>query len=74
MQPHRSRENLVYEAAGHNERSADHRLSATTIFPYTDPKEGFAILVSYEAKVGFDLVTFHEVNYAFLNDAHCLKI
>lgn len=50
FQPHRSKENLVYEAPGHNERETD-RLSATTVFPYTDPKEGFAIMVSYEAKV-----------------------
>lgn len=49
LQPHRSNENLVFEASSN--RGEKERLSATTIFPYTDPKEGFAILVSYEAKV-----------------------
>lgn len=49
LQPHRSTENLVFEAP--SGRESEQQLSATTIFPYTDPKEGFAILVSYEAKV-----------------------
>ena len=49
QQPHRSNENLVFEASSN--RGEKERLSATTIFPYTDPKEGFAIMVSYEAKV-----------------------
>lgn len=49
LQPHRTNENLVFEAPSN--RGESERLSATTIFPYTDPKEGFAILVSYEAKV-----------------------
>ncbi|KAI9563806.1 hypothetical protein GHT06_011272 [Daphnia sinensis] len=49
LQPHRTNENLVFEAS--TNRGEVERLSATTIFPYTDPKEGFAILVSYEAKI-----------------------
>ncbi|EFX75307.1 hypothetical protein DAPPUDRAFT_306848 [Daphnia pulex] len=49
LQPHRTNENLVFEASVN--RGDKERLSATTIFPYTDPKEGFAILVSYEAKI-----------------------
>ncbi|KAK4027074.1 hypothetical protein OUZ56_016093 [Daphnia magna] len=49
LQPHRTNENLVFEAS--TNRGEVERLSASTIFPYTDPKEGFAILVSYEAKI-----------------------
>ena len=50
IQPHRTLENLVFEAPSCREETHD-RLAPTTLFPYTDPKQGFAILVTYEAKV-----------------------
>ena len=67
FQPHRNKENLVYEAPGHDERETD-RLSATTIFPYTDPKEGFAIMVSYEAKVSRDVSKWTGTKCVFAKD------
>ena len=50
LQPHISTNNLVFEASTARYEEFE-RMASTTIFPYTDPKEGFAILVSYEAKV-----------------------
>jgi len=50
LQPHLSSENMVFEASTTRNEEFK-RMASTTIFPYTDPKEGFAILVSYEAKV-----------------------
>ena len=48
LEPHRRKEGLVFDDPI---RGYPEQLSASTIFPYTDPKEGFAILVGYMAKV-----------------------
>lgn len=50
LQPHLSSENMIFEASTSRNEEFE-RMASTTVFPYTDPKEGFAILVSYEAKV-----------------------
>ena len=49
-QPDRSRENLAFEMSMC--RGGRKRLIATTLqVSYTDPKQVFSVLVSYEAKV-----------------------
>lgn len=44
-------ENLVFEAPSGRPDDPPGRLAATTLFPYTDPKQGFALLVTFEAKI-----------------------
>ena len=50
LQPHLSTDNLVYEPSTIRGEEIE-KMASTTLFPFTDPKEGFAILVTYEAKV-----------------------
>lgn len=48
MQPHLGREHLIFQDPIKGEPE---KMAASTIFPYTDPKDGLAVLVSYEVKV-----------------------
>ena len=50
-QPHRSKRCFVYEDPLKGDLI---RMMPTTVFPYTHPMDGFAILVSYEIKVSFN--------------------
>jgi len=51
----RFKEGLVYEAAL---KGQPEKLAATTCFPNSNPRDGFAILVSYVARVSKNIMRF----------------